>query len=137
MVYSQCSAAITLYVRQCRTLLLLAYYVFFLMIRRPPRSTRTDTLFPYTTLFRSLSHRALTRQDLRCRQRVRHLATARDHRPANTDRAPQARLEHTPASPSCDGLPRFGLTEPIAVLRRICFANRTARKHEAAAADSK
>src|SRR3546814_17961704 len=29
------------------------YDVFFLMIRRPPRSTRTDTLFPYTTLFRS------------------------------------------------------------------------------------
>src|SRR3546814_16961043 len=28
---------------------------FFLMIRRPPRSTRTDTLFPYTTLFRSWS----------------------------------------------------------------------------------
>src|SRR3546814_16876755 len=27
---------------------------FFLMIRRPPRATRTDTLFPYTTLFRSL-----------------------------------------------------------------------------------
>src|SRR3546814_2164963 len=27
--------------------------VCFLMIRRPPRSTRTDTLFPYTTLFRS------------------------------------------------------------------------------------
>src|SRR3546814_3036450 len=26
------------------------------MIRRPPRSTRTDTLFPYTTLFRSFSH---------------------------------------------------------------------------------
>src|SRR3546814_3004821 len=29
--------------------------VFFLMIRRPPRSTRTDTLFPYTTLFRSMA----------------------------------------------------------------------------------
>src|SRR3546814_2854668 len=29
------------------------FIVFFLMIRRPPRSTRTDTLFPYTTLFRS------------------------------------------------------------------------------------
>src|SRR3546814_12206661 len=26
---------------------------FFLIIRRPPKSTRTDTLFPYTTLFRS------------------------------------------------------------------------------------
>src|SRR3546814_20610404 len=31
------------------------YFVFFfLMIRLPPRSTRTDTLFPYTTLFRSM-----------------------------------------------------------------------------------
>src|SRR3546814_13548752 len=29
------------------------FLIFFLMIRRPPRSTRTDTLFPYTTLFRS------------------------------------------------------------------------------------
>src|SRR3546814_14917069 len=28
-------------------------FFFFLMRRRPPRSTRTDTLFPYTTLFRS------------------------------------------------------------------------------------
>src|SRR3546814_11227532 len=45
----------------CRLLYLLSIcsvsivsYVFFcLMIRRPPRSTRTDTLFPYTTLFRS------------------------------------------------------------------------------------
>src|SRR3546814_1275987 len=33
----------------CRCL----FRLFFLMIRRPPRSTRTDTLFPYTTLFRS------------------------------------------------------------------------------------
>src|SRR3546814_16067493 len=33
-------------------------FLFFLMIRRPPRSTRTDTLFPYTTLFRS--HRILS-----------------------------------------------------------------------------
>src|SRR3546814_17636609 len=31
--------------------------VFFLMIRRPPRSTRTDTLFPYTTLFRAVGAR--------------------------------------------------------------------------------
>src|SRR3546814_16848862 len=29
-------------------------FFFFLMIRRPPRSTRTDTLFPYTPLFRSV-----------------------------------------------------------------------------------
>src|SRR3546814_5300508 len=31
------------------------------MIRRPPRSTRTDTLFPYTTLFRSARHRSMDR----------------------------------------------------------------------------
>src|SRR3546814_1792356 len=31
----------------------ISFVFFFLMIRRPPRSTRTDTLFPYTTLFRS------------------------------------------------------------------------------------
>src|SRR3546814_1649852 len=33
---------------------LLQYFVVCLSIRRPPRSTRTDTLFPYTTLFRSI-----------------------------------------------------------------------------------
>src|SRR3546814_8479187 len=36
-------------------------FFFFLMIRRPPRSTRTDTLFPYTTLFRSAAAPALDR----------------------------------------------------------------------------
>src|SRR3546814_2569880 len=44
------------------------FFFFFLMIRRPPRSTRTDTLFPYTTLFRSP----------RCRERgPRHPALRR------------------------------------------------------------
>src|SRR3546814_4493111 len=49
---------------------------FFLMIRRPPRSTRTDTLFPYTTLFRSpCQRRSQSRQrsepagDDPCRER--------------------------------------------------------------------
>src|SRR3546814_15173434 len=37
------------------TLVLVHLFFFFLMIRLPPRSTRTDTLFPYTTLFRSAS----------------------------------------------------------------------------------
>src|SRR3546814_7565590 len=34
------------------------------MIRRPPRSTRTDTLFPYTTLFRSSIRKACEREDI-------------------------------------------------------------------------
>src|SRR3546814_12508718 len=50
----------------CYTYVLLLYYIFlffFLIIRRPPISTRTDTLFPYTTLFRSCSTaRALDRE---------------------------------------------------------------------------
>src|SRR3546814_14599809 len=36
---------------------------FFLMLRRHPRSTRTDTLFPYTTLFRSRLHRDRLRSE--------------------------------------------------------------------------
>src|SRR3546814_5846458 len=43
---------------------------FFLMIRRPPRSTRTDTLFPYTTLFRSLAQP----DDADVSARLRHAA---------------------------------------------------------------
>src|SRR3546814_12104301 len=40
------------------------WYVVFLMIRRPPRSTRTDTLFPYTTLFRSAMRTAYVGNDV-------------------------------------------------------------------------
>src|SRR3546814_18324531 len=40
---------------QCSSTSELCLFVFFLLIRRPPRSTRTDTLFPYTPLFRTLS----------------------------------------------------------------------------------
>src|SRR3546814_3720576 len=40
-------------------MLYLCVLFFCLMIRRPPRSTRTDTLFPYTTLFRSYHVRVL------------------------------------------------------------------------------
>src|SRR3546814_284820 len=45
----------------CCSLYLLVI-VLFLMIRRPPRSTRTDTLFPYTTLFRSQGSRSSCRR---------------------------------------------------------------------------
>src|SRR3546814_1276030 len=41
-------------------------FFFFLMIRRPPRSTRTDTLFPYTTLFRSWTSCCRRRRGGRC-----------------------------------------------------------------------
>src|SRR3546814_5925016 len=43
---------------------MISYWIlfFFLMKRRPPRSTRTDTLFPYTTLFRSFTYEIPVRQ---------------------------------------------------------------------------
>src|SRR5210317_2335718 len=39
----------------CRIIFFVFFFFFFLMIRRPPRSTPYPTLFPYTTLFRSIS----------------------------------------------------------------------------------
>src|SRR3546814_13239577 len=52
----------------------MALYFFFLMIRPPPRSTRTDTLFPYTTLFRSDTAHA--RWPHACRARGEGLSTS-------------------------------------------------------------
>src|SRR3546814_11061935 len=56
LYYIYISHLLFFYVTSCYNLLCflcLFLFFFFLMIRRPPRSTRTDTLFPYTTLFRS------------------------------------------------------------------------------------
>src|SRR3546814_11038530 len=47
------------------------------MIRRPPISTRTDTLFPYTTLFRSCVHQRQTYRRLRRTGRARRIRRAR------------------------------------------------------------
>src|SRR3546814_3602198 len=49
-------------------------YFFFLMIRLPPRSTRTDTLFPYTTLFRSRGTHGIV-------ETVVHVTVNSQHRP--------------------------------------------------------
>src|SRR3546814_19397104 len=62
-------------------------FLFFVMIRRPPRSTRTDTLFPYTTLFRSRE----VRRDEAADRRAQHGAEQRrDADPGH--RADQVRL---------------------------------------------
>src|SRR3546814_14543951 len=60
-------------------------YFFFLMIRRPPRSTRTDTLFPYTTLFRSWAEA----------QRDHHRVGADPHRDAVVGAGQRRSEEHT------------------------------------------
>src|SRR3546814_3730105 len=58
---------------------------FFLMIRRPPRSTRTDTLFPYTTLFRSAVAAAGCRESFAAQHPQPHGGPGRRH--ARGDRA--------------------------------------------------
>src|SRR3546814_10221116 len=81
--------------------LLCLSFFFFLMIRRPPRSTRTDTLFPYTTLFRS---------------RASFLAEAQRRFPADSTRS--ARNDHRLPGQSPHALPPFELL-------RTCFGRLT------------
>src|SRR3546814_16560076 len=95
----------------------LVMYIFFLMIRRPPRSTRTDTLFPYTTLFRSPEGRP------------RHHLYADDSRGRGGDarlradrRGAQRRLRRLLARG--DPRPDRGLRERLGDLRRRGAARR-------------
>src|SRR3546814_3885587 len=80
---------------------------FFLMIRRPPRSTRTYTLFPYTTLFRS---------DARSRRAGRHRPRARRGQAARGDpprRAPHRdRLDGQEARRRCHARRRLIRRQP-------------------------
>src|SRR3546814_7673873 len=69
--------------------------IFYLLIRRPPRSTHTDTLFPYPTLF--LSDSACAPRDHRSRWRssVRPPASARGTRRSRARPCPARSEEHT------------------------------------------
>src|SRR3546814_7685191 len=79
------------------------FYFFFLIIRRPPRSTRTDTLLPYTTLFRSVGeqhirHGCLPSLHPRLLAAGMRGSSVRDgRRSASADRSP---LSAAPASTS-------------------------------------
>src|SRR3546814_21152937 len=83
------------YFWQCVLLgFLLSRFFFFLMIRRPPRSTRTDTLFPYTTLFRSALVGPCIAELRRSAQRTSPTGTRCIHRPS-VDRTSRRSEEHT------------------------------------------
>src|SRR3546814_9155243 len=86
-------------------------FFFFLMLRRPPRSTRTDTLFPYTTLFRSHLRPARRRRwgGRQCRL---------SHHPPATCRAPSS-----PRRSSCSARCSGGT-------RRICRIPTPTRSEE-------
>src|SRR3546814_1387984 len=106
-------------------------FVFFLMIRRPPRSTRTDTLFPYTTLFRSLCQLARRRHpadaaqspavgDCVCRR------AWRDHAGRRVVGAVRARKWRAVSASQSDDLPRHRGNPAVADRRggRVAAADR-------------
>src|SRR3546814_2233001 len=99
------------------------YFLFcffcFLMIRRPPRSTRTDTLFPYTTLFRS--------RDFRLWRWRRTLPRAPASRRVEGDRAqaparPGAHAVHPPVGQRDPGRRSEEHTSELQSLMRISYA---------------
>src|SRR3546814_19733034 len=83
------------------------------MIRRPPRSTRTDTLFPYTTLFRSTT--------LQSRWRDRPGPYARSD-PRRADGRP-APMDHTAAPPPADDADPIDQTGALAAAAGIRAIN--------------
>src|SRR5215475_12852341 len=89
------------------------FFFFFLMIRRPPRST----LFPYTTLFRSLAPRARHARDrLRLEAGVVHAGTEPSRLPPRCEAPPAAaQPDDSPPSTPPDDSVRTGWTRWIAV----------------------
>src|SRR3546814_989400 len=67
------------------------------MIRRPPRSTRTDTLFPYTTLFRS-----------------KHIVAVEEHGRADADRPPLDRRHERQATGGNRAEEAIDVARPVA-----------------------
>src|SRR3546814_20459307 len=98
------------------------FYCFFLMIRRPPRSTRTYTLFPYTTLFRSRCSEWSPRACRRAQEIASHLESAQGYR-----HAPKA--TRCPRRHRCDSWPDHAQagrseehTSELQSLMRISYA---------------
>src|SRR3546814_6583266 len=99
------------------------------MIRRPPRSTRTDTLFPYTTLFRSLGQ---LRQAVGVLAQFLRIGPQRRHRRRHRQRLAVAVGDHAARSGDRDLAqdPRIGLllvrseehTSELQSLMRISYA---------------
>src|SRR3546814_20480485 len=107
------------------------------MIRRPPRSTRTDTLFPYTTLFRSSRLRSTRTGRGDWSNRSRPYRTGSAIVKADADPLPLARIRHhlmpEPAFPQDDAAPgRSGVDEGQTMLARVLASARPRHPHQPA-----
>src|SRR3546814_19198136 len=92
------------------------------MIRRPPRSTRTDTLFPYTTLFRSphRSYQARIPIGIRCRTGFDLRAAVRRHHNHRADY--RASLFTAKRSGECEPHGKVRAVERFAMARACIYA---------------
>src|SRR3546814_2516969 len=102
---------------------------FFFMIRRPPRSTRTDTLFPYTTLFRSnlraaegAGRHALRAAARRSRARSRARPGCEPHPAAGAKRSHRRLRHQLPRGPRRALLRSEEHTSELQSLMRISYA---------------
>src|SRR3546814_16399974 len=93
--------------------MLLLIVLFFLLVRRTPRATRTDTLFPYTTLFRTL-----------------RLRPGPSYRPQEGHDRAQGQHPQVDLGPVPEGRPRSGRAVPGARVQR---ADRRQHLHAAGA----
>src|SRR3546814_15500357 len=97
-------------------------FFFFLMIRRPPRSTRTDTLFPYTTLFRSAFQ---AEEAMRAANQNRAL----EYGERGDDQPRIAKATSLPGNPgSARSLRRRTRVHPLVQVRRRSHPSRAARR---------
>src|SRR3546814_6439715 len=90
------------------------------MIRRPPRSTRTDTLFPYTTLFRSARRIAPSR--LPALRQAHRSENRRDHEHPGTSRSRRTEQDHHRRPGSCPVVRSEEHTSELQSLMRISYA---------------
>src|SRR3546814_4283816 len=110
--------------------LLIFLFVFFLMIRRPPRSTRTDTLFPYTTLFRSkkqgavcLGRRVEDFLEVLAEPHVEHLVGLVEHRDAQAFEVERAAFEMVAQPPRRAADDMYALVQRAALAARVHAAD--------------
>src|SRR3546814_2860727 len=98
-------------------------FCFFLMLRRPPISTRTDTLFPYTTLFRSMRPRDIAAlRQLGQKHRAPRLGPASMARLGHLNRPVLPRRDHILHRPSFQTARSEEHTSELQSLMRISYA---------------
>src|SRR3546814_4744075 len=101
----------------------LIFFFFFLMIRRPPRSTRTDTLFPYTTLFRSEELFSAAKAEFK------HLEHFYFHNCIYEGVWRDNRLRHSERTPTLDVIHKFGRDHKLVIVGDAAMSPYRSEEH--------